>query len=270
MPYDKKIQRSEPGLIVLVLDDSGSMGQNLEGTSDQKCVWVERYSQHIMKELLARSTELSGDRVTVKPRYHVQAIIYGSQPRLWMPSLVDIEQALQAFTSNNYSFGLNGGAGGTDTDAALRMAYDAVSMAVADSRFASSFPPMVFHLTDGESHTDASATAELIKQLRTADGNVILVNAYIGSRTSLPYTDPNDFPGYLSEADVGISTDNLRLFNMSSVAPDTIVDNLIGDCIFPQLRRGARLFFDVRTRDMLKHVIQVVGSIGTQKARQYA
>ena len=44
--------------------------------------------------------------------------------------------------------------------------------------------------------------------------------------------------------------------------------NLIDDGVFPQLRAGARLFFDVRTKEMLKHVIQVVGSLGSRAARQ--
>jgi len=42
---------------------------------------------------------------------------------------------------------------------------------------------------------------------------------------------------------------------------------LLNDGIFPQLREGARLFFDVKTKEMLKHVIQVVGSIGSRSNR---
>ena len=34
MPYEKKISRANPGLIVMVLDDSRSMRDNLLGTSD--------------------------------------------------------------------------------------------------------------------------------------------------------------------------------------------------------------------------------------------
>ena len=43
MSYEKKISRQNPGLIVGVLDDSGSMQDNLPGTSDPKYKWVERY-----------------------------------------------------------------------------------------------------------------------------------------------------------------------------------------------------------------------------------
>ena len=34
MAYEQKISRAKPGLIGLVLDDSGSMADNLPGTSD--------------------------------------------------------------------------------------------------------------------------------------------------------------------------------------------------------------------------------------------
>ena len=87
---------------------------------------------------------------------------------------------------------------------------------------------------------------------------------HIGTRTSLNYKGPDDFPGYVEEAEAGPSPDNIRLFNMSSQVPNSMRQNLIEDGIFPQLRPGARLFFDVRTKEMLKHVIQVVGSQGSR------
>lgn len=264
MPYEKKIQRAEPGLIVLVLDDSGSMGLPLAGTSDKKHQWVDRYTQHIMRELLARSTEPDGDAYVVKPRYFVQAVIYGTTPSIWQNQVVDIEKALDTFTANGRSFGLAGALGGTDSDTALRMACDVVSQALASERFSRSFPPMVFHLTDGESQTDPSIVAEQIKQLRSSDGNVLLVNAFIGAQTSLQYTDHADFPGYVDVSEVGASADTQRLFHASSIAPDTIIQNLRDDGIFPNMRQGARLFFDVRTKEMLRNVIQVVGSSGSR------
>jgi len=100
--------------------------------------------------------------------------------------------------------------------------------------------------------------------LTTSDGNVLVVNAYIGTQTDLDYKDNVDFPGYVMDAEVGANEDNLRLFRMSSVVPETIRQNLINDGIFPALRQGARLFFDVRTKEMLRHVMQVVSSGGSR------
>ena len=264
MPYEKKISRQNPGLITLVLDDSLSMYDALPGTTDRKFEWVLRYLAIIFKELLARSSEMSGESIVVKPRYYLNVILYGSNAMLWGDECMDIETAVQKYANDGNSVGLGGRLSGTNALEALEMACEYQRRAVADERFGESFPPMVFHLTDGESQTDASAVAEQIKQLSTSDGNVLVVNAYIGTQTSLNYNGPEDFPGYMEESEAGPSPDNIRLFNMSSQVSDSMRQNVIDDGIFPSLRPGARLFFDVRTKEMLKHVIQVVGSQGSR------
>ena len=70
MSYERKVERAHPALIMMILDDSGSMSSSMAGTTDARYQWVERYSGIILKELLARSTEMSGDGTPiVKPRY---------------------------------------------------------------------------------------------------------------------------------------------------------------------------------------------------------
>ena len=262
--YQKQVNRSNPGLVIFCLDDSGSTTYNLAGTNDPRFMWVALYLGIILKLLLSRSTEMRGDAATVKPRYYVHTIIYGSQPQLWGTEEMDIQTAVELYTQNSNSVGLGGKLKGTDSDAALHMVYDYARQAVASERFRDSFPPMVFHLTDGESQTDASAIAEQIKQLQTSDGNVLMVNAYIGTQTSLGYAGPEDFPGYVDVNEAGPSDDNIRMFNMSSEMPDSIRSYLVESGIFPQIRKGSRLFFDVRTKDMLQHVIQIVSSVGSR------
>ena len=267
MSHEKKISRSNPGLIVLVLDDSGSMAGDLPGTSDPKYKWVERYSGIILNDLLKLSSDVKGNDVVVKPRYYIFVIKYGSAPELWGSQEMDIEDTIKMFSHCDNSLRLGGQLGGTDAKAAFEQAYDYLQKAMATDRFKDSFPPMVFHLTDGESQTDASDVADQIKQLSTNDGNVLLVNAYIGTQTSLNYKDSADFPGYTDVSEVGPSQDNVRLFEMSSQAPESITINLKSDDIFPQLQNDARLFFDVRTKEMLKNVIQVVSSMGSRMER---
>lgn len=271
MPYERKVARANPALIVMILDDSGSMSSNMAGTSDTRFQWVERYSGLILKELLARSMEMSGETAMVKPRYYLDVIKYGSSVETWQNGTegheeMDIGEAAKKFTDTG-SLGLGGKLGGTDTAAAFQFAQARIEKALQKERFRNSFPPIVFHLTDGESHTDAEPVAQQIMNLSSSDGNVLVVNGYIGTSTQLNYKDPNDFPGYLTEQDVGSSEDNLRLFRMSSVIPDTMRENLVNDGIFPAIRENVRLFFDVRTKEMLKHVIQVVGSGGSRLAR---
>ena len=265
--YEKKISTSSPGLIVFVLDDSGSTGDNFPGTTDPVYKWIERYCGIILKELLARSTEIQGEDAKIKPRYHISVIVYGSSPKFRGDPIMDIETAIQRYSDANNSLGLGGYLGGTDAEAAFKKAFKTLKETIADKRFCDSFPPIIFHLTDGLSSTDATPVAQKLQSLSTSDGQSLIVNAFIGTETSLSYKDPEDFPGYTTCDQAGPSDDNIRLFNMSSPMPDCMCDNLRDDGIFPALSDGSRLFFDVRTKEMLKHVIQVVGSIGSRANR---
>ena len=267
MAYEQKISRERPALIGFILDDSGSMGDSLAGTSDPKFKWVERYLGIILQELLARSSEVNGDAVVIKPRYYLTVVQYGSCPALWGTPEMDIQTAVELFAKSRNSVGLGGLLGGTDTRAAFAEMLRYLEQSLAGERFKNSFPPMVFHLSDGESSTDATPIADEIKRQSTSDGNTLVVNAYIGTYTNLSYQQPEDFPGYIELSEAGPTEDNARLFQMSSTVPATIEANLKTDGIFPKLRAGSRLFFDVRTKEMLKHTIQVVGSMGSRMAR---
>jgi len=299
MSYTQKISRVKPGLIGLVLNDSGSMADKLPGTSDPKYQWVERYVGIIFDELLSRSSDIKGNMPVIKPRYYLYILKYGSDTELWGDGEMDIEAAVELFSNSGNSLGLGGHMGGTDAEKALRQMYDYLTQALAGERFKDSFPPMIFHLTDGESWTDATnytdqikklstndgnvlianayigtqtslsyaGYTDQIKKLSTNDGNVLIANAYIGTQTSLSYAGPEDFPGYVDLSEAGPGEDNVRLFNMSSEAPECILDNLKADNIFPKIRSGSRLFFDVRTKETLKHTLQVVGSMGSRMAR---
>lgn len=267
MSYKELVSRARPGFIIIVIDDSGSMAGNLPGTSEPKYKYVEQYFGVILQLLLDRSIEEGPNGPAVKPRYHLLVIKYGSTTEIWGDPEMDIEAAVKLFTSSGNSLGLGGHLGGTNAQAGLTKAYECLQQAMSGDKFKDSFPPMVFHLTDGMSHTDATQVADQIKQLCTSDGNVLMVNAYIGTQTSLNYKGPEDFPGYVDVTEVGSSEDNVRLFNMSSQAPECVEAYLKTDNILPQFRTGSRLFFDVRTKEMLKEVIQVIGSVGSRMAR---
>jgi hypothetical protein len=264
--YEQKVSTSNPGLIVGCFDNSGSTADNLAGTTDAIYMWIARYVGIILMELLSRCTSMQGQQAVIKPRYYNSFILYGSQPQVWHEPIMDIETTVTKYQQSDNTLGPGGSHGGTDTKAAFEKAYEILENAVQDNRFKNSFPPMLLHLTDGESQTDAQPIADKIKQLSTSDGNILVVNVFIGTDTNLEYSGPADFSGYLTASEAGCA-DNVRLFNMSSEMPETIYRNLVDDGIFPNLRQGSRLFFDVRTKEMLKHAIQVVGSIGSRTDR---
>jgi len=264
MPYDRRVERAHPTLIQMILDDSGSMKLTLAGSPKPRYQWVETHAATILTELLARSTDFTASGSEIRPRYYLDVIKYGTHPEPWTSQEQDIGEAAREFDKQNASFGLGAKLEGTDTAEAFRVAYDRLQLMINKPLYRDSFPPMVFHLTDGESHTDASVIAQKMMALSTSDGNTLVVNAYIGTQTNLTYSGPNDFPGYVTESEVGPNEDNLRLFRMSSVMPETIRQNLIASKTFPSIRSGARLFFDVRTDIMLHNVLAVVGSTGSR------
>ena len=50
--------------------------------------------------------------------------------------------------------------------------HDVGTQALAKDRFKDSFPPIIFHLTDGESQSDAEPLAQQIMSLSSSDGDV--------------------------------------------------------------------------------------------------
>jgi hypothetical protein len=78
------------------------------------------------------------------------------------------------------------------------------------------FPPIVMHLTDGKpSDGDPRAVANELRDLRSSDGNVLLFNAHLSSRTDPPFIFPED-EKILPDTYARI------LFRMSSELPDRL------------------------------------------------
>lgn len=108
MSYEKMISRTEPGLLALLLDDSGSIADHLPGTSDPKYAWNERYFGLIVKELLGRCTEVKGTDIVIRPRYYFHIASYGSNVQVWGDEVMDVQAVVEKYTKANNSLGLGG------------------------------------------------------------------------------------------------------------------------------------------------------------------
>ena len=120
--------------------------------------------------------------------------------------------------------------GGTPMCHMLYRAHETLSQWIA--QHPRSFPPIVVHITDGESQDgDPIPYAEAVKALATDDGNVLLFNCHL----SMTAADPFMFPA----GEEGLPDELARvLFRMSSVLPDPFYRHAVMEGF--QLQQSAR------------------------------
>lgn len=120
--------------------------------------------------------------------------------------------------------------GGTPMCHMLYRAHEILAEWIA--RHPRSFPPIVVHISDGESQDgDPRAYADAVRNLATEDGNVLLFNCHL----SMTAADPFMFPA----SDANLPDELARvLFDMSSPLPDPFVRLAAGEGF--RLQPGAR------------------------------
>jgi len=120
--------------------------------------------------------------------------------------------------------------GGTPMCHMLYHAHEVLSGWIA--QHPRSFPPIVVHITDGESQDgDPTPYADAIKRLATEDGNVLLFNCHLSMTAAEPFMFPSSgegLPDHLAQV----------LFQMSSELPDPFFRHATAEG-FP-LQPGAR------------------------------
>ena len=79
-----------------------------------------------------------------------------------------------------------------------------------------SFPPILIHLTDGESTEDGCVeAAEQLRSVGTSDGNLLVFNCHLSHQTADPVFFPNNENGLPDDF-------SKALFRMSSELPDRL------------------------------------------------
>jgi uncharacterized protein YegL len=235
MAYEAEISRTNPSAFLFLIDMSGSMTDPYAG-GKRKADGVADAINKLLSNLSIKCTKSEG----VRDYYQVGVISYGKQVQpalggelagqtLATISNVANHPARVEERTKKEDDGAGGisemqvkfpvwfdpkAAGATPMCKALKLAHETLAPWVAEHKY--SFPPIVIHITDGESTDgDPSADAAAIRALETQDGNVLLFNCHIsGSQGSSVL---------FADADEGLPDQFAKLlYSMSSVLPEAI------------------------------------------------
>lgn len=158
--YTQSITRRHRTAFLLAIDGSGSMAEEIRfrGRTSTKAEAVAAIANELLFELIERARRSDGVR-----DYYDIALREVTVPTWIEPHAV----------------------GQTPMCEALRRIRDLAAAWCADPAHAESFPPVVFHITDGEA-TDCDdeelrTVAGQIRDLGTTDGKVLLINIHIAA-----------------------------------------------------------------------------------------
>jgi hypothetical protein len=278
-PYTAQITSSAPTAFIFLIDQSGSMHEDLQwkGLSSTKADVATCVINEILEQLMDRS--VSGN--LTKEYYSVAVIGYGGdesdEPSFcWENNLkgkswvsiqemranrdVEYEEAILTRTKNDSEEVVTKRRKGwiakksgfkTPMKKALLIALDLLKEWIAYKGTQDNFPPTVINITDGEA-TDADSVeliriSNQIKDLRTTDGNVLFFNVNISDSSELSVIFPS------SKSDLPPDEYAQTLFNMSSSMPNAF----------------KREIANTKTIDMKKEYIAMAYNAGATELVQF-
>lgn len=238
MAYEAAIQRSDPTALLFLLDQSRSMEDKMAGSERTKAQFVADVLNRTLANLIVRCRKSDG----VRDYFDVGVLGYNgdsvtngfhgvlSQSTLQRISLIEANPLRIEERKRKVDDGAGGlveqstkfpvwfepkADGGTPMRAAIMAAAEALA-GWCDAH-PKSYPPTVLHITDGESTDgDPEELADTLRQFRTEDGNVLLLNLHVSSQAGQPV----QFPA--SENALADQYAKL-LFRMSSQLPEHLV-----------------------------------------------
>jgi hypothetical protein len=208
MSYKAEISRNNPSCFLFIIDQSGSMSDKYVSVGESKSKMLADTINKTLQQLVIKCAKSEG----IRDYYHVGVIGYGIgvKPAFTGKDLAPISEiadnpARIEGRTKKIPDGAGGlveasvkfpiwfdptANGGTPMTEAFRQANGIISNWL--SSHPDCFPPIVIHITDGES-TDGDPTDEMNKLTNqfSTDGNVILFNLHTHSRG----TNPISFPG---------------------------------------------------------------------------
>ncbi len=238
--YNARITRQNPTGFIILIDQSGSMSEEItiREYKTTKADAVSYATNLLLSELIFRSKRDEGvndyfDIAVIGYRGNeAKSLINGSDSFVKPSQLIamnprqkqiTMERVLPngdiSFSTTKQPYWIEAEAeGSTPMYSALSHTYELANKWCKKDKNRASYPLTIFNITDGEA-TDASdeslnEIATKIKNLKTEDGNIILINIHI-SNTELH--NPSIFPTSYSQL-----PDNKYaklLFDMASVMP---------------------------------------------------
>jgi von Willebrand factor type A domain len=227
--YQEQLSSSKPGLIIIMIDQSGSMSDSYAGSTKAKFATLA--VNRVIAEIITACTV--GDEI--RDRCYVAVIGYGDGVNVMFldkvsdlaknpntitvkkkvsdgaGGLVEVDEIVRVFVNDTAS-------GATPMTEAFQQAYKGVDKFISNNP--SGFPPIVINITDGEpNNIDTAATeANKLAQLKTSDGNAIIMNAHISTASAGKIE--------LSSNNAGFSGNKFAnfLFDISTVLPDTLAN----------------------------------------------
>jgi len=214
MTYEAEISRTNPSCLLFLIDQSGSMDDSfgVGETQKKKANGVADAINRLLQNLVIKCAKSEG----VRDYYHVGVLGYGAKVgpafggALAGKELAPISEiADHPARVEERSRKVDDGAGGlVDQTVKFPIWFDAVAKGGTPmcevlkraqgilsgwlAEHPGCFPPIVIHVTDGES-TDGDPTgqAEAVQALQSTDGNVLLFNVHLSSSKMAPIEFPD-------------------------------------------------------------------------------
>ena len=209
MPYSQLLSNENPGYILILIDQSGSMGGSFGGTTGgSKAEECAKAVNRVLREIGLNCTK----GTEIRNRCDISVLSYGasgnqaknafsgnlaSKPIVTMQDLA--QNCLRVETVKRKTSDGAGGlveveddfpiwiepvaSGVTPMAAAFEMACNLVDSWTKNHQ--SSFPPVVINISDGapDSQPDVQNAASKLSKLGTSDGTTLILNAHISDGT---------------------------------------------------------------------------------------
>lgn len=234
MPYSAQISRTNPACLLFLIDQSGSMANQIPGSKAQaKAEAVADAINRLLQNVVLRSAKADG----IRDYFHVGVIGYGNGIKAGLGGKIPFEILIPISRLGDYPLRVEtrtnltlDGAGSivekkvkypiwyepeANGKTPMREALAAAGLAIKEfiDKFPSSFPPIVLNLTDGmSSDGNPQENARLIRSLSTTDGATLLFNLLISSELALADYFPASEDGFINNC-------SRLLFRMSSELP---------------------------------------------------